>query len=73
MVTRLATNYKIDKVGVELTLSNVNAKSSLDLAMLRGAIISFFGENINTDDIIDINPKTVKLLVTGDGNADKKK
>lgn len=73
MVTRLATNYKIDKVGVELTLSNVNAKSSLDLAMLRGAIISSFGENINTDDIIDINPKTVKLLVTGDGNADKKK
>lgn len=73
LVTRLATDYKIDKIGIELTLSNVNAKSSLDLAMSRGAIISSFGENINTDDIIDINPKTVKLLVTGDGNADKKK
>ena len=30
--------------------------------MSRGAIISSFGENINTDNIVDINPKTVKIV-----------
>jgi crossover junction endodeoxyribonuclease RuvC len=61
---------EISKVVIEETFVNINMKSSLSLALARGALIGFFSLFQDVK-IFQITPTEVKKIITGNGNADK--
>ncbi|MDB5195156.1 MAG: ruvC [Parcubacteria group bacterium] len=69
-VTDAIRAYAPDAVALETLYFSTNKKTALAVAEARGAVLSAIGaEGLP---VLEFSPGTVKLAVTGYGNADKK-
>ena len=68
-VTDAIQKYAPDALAIESLFFSSNVKSALGVAEARGAILAAAG-NAGVP-VIECSPQTVKLAVTGYGNADK--
>ena len=60
-----------DVICVEITIVNVNPKTSIKLAEARGAIMTACGV-LHSEALIQIPPNVIKKTISGDGHCDKK-
>lgn len=67
----LLRELKPDAVCVEITIVNINPKTSIKLAEARGAIMAACGGM--RIPLIQIPPNVIKKTISGDGHCDKKK
>ncbi len=68
-ISDLCQNNPVEGMAIEQTIVNKNAESSLKLGMVRGVCVAAaFAAKVNT---FEYNPKTIKLAITGMGNASK--
>ena len=66
---RLIEQYKPDDIALESVFFSVNAGTAIKLGQARGAALSACsGEHRN---IYEYSPRRVKLIITGNGAADK--
>jgi crossover junction endodeoxyribonuclease RuvC len=68
-IDQLVVKYAPDRAAIEETFVNVNAKSSLKLGQVRGAIM--VGIAKHGVDIAEYAPNLVKKSIVGFGKADK--
>ncbi|USN94659.1 MAG: crossover junction endodeoxyribonuclease RuvC [Candidatus Nomurabacteria bacterium] len=69
-LVKILEKEKPDIVGVESILFSNNQKTAVLVSGVRGVILEVLGSY--DFDVIEVNPKTVKLSVTGSGSSDKK-
>ncbi|MGE0172905.1 MAG: crossover junction endodeoxyribonuclease RuvC [Oligoflexales bacterium] len=65
----LIAEWKPDVCVIEKAFVGINVSSALRLGEVRGAIIAAFGSRKTK--IVEVAPKTVKRVITGNGNATK--
>lgn len=65
----LLETHNPDIIGMEETFINVNAKSSLKLAYVRGALMSVIGKH--SKDFYEFTPNQIKKSIVGSGHAEK--
>ncbi|KKU94504.1 MAG: Crossover junction endodeoxyribonuclease RuvC [Candidatus Jorgensenbacteria bacterium GW2011_GWA1_48_13] len=65
----LLRKFRPDRVGLERLFFEKNRKTAIRVAEARGVILKTIVQN--SIPLKELNPKEVKLAVTGDGNASK--
>jgi len=64
-------NYLPDIVVIEEPVVFRNSKGVINVSYLIGSIITMVTDKVGFDNVILVNPSTVKKVITGKGNADK--
>ena len=68
-IEKIIKQYKPEQVAIESVFFSVNAATAIKLGQARGAALSAC--SIHSCEIYEYSPRRVKLVITGNGAADK--